>query len=255
MNILEINEILKLVEKLEQHEFGSLKKPLKQHTHTSLFIQNLRKFPSSGTDEEMAMSVFGDPMLTSHYFFLKSRTTSLLLDALLERSVRKNIDSKLTQGIVEAARQYTIITVIERSGRRTIAKKLARKTVLLCKKYQITPLAIELLELLRHYSVLDGDKKAYASYSKELQTQIHILHDTTKIQAIDHEIRIALSKHLISELPIRWKLIETLTEIHHISARHRDNFTIRTTAYRLQYMCSQLKGDSQKSLRACKQAR
>jgi hypothetical protein len=256
MTIAEIQEILKLAERLHQHSFEHIKGPLlKDHSYTTAFIQQLKKLPTTANDHDLAEAIFGERSLSSHYYFLKSHVTSMFLDVLLDRSVQKNIDSKLTQGIVEASRQYTIISLIERTGRRTIAKKLARRTYLLCKKYQLTALAIDLLELLRHFSVLDGDQKAYAQYSADLQSQLQTLQDTVKIQSIDHEIRIALSKHLIPELPFRLRLVHILTDIHTIASHHRENFTIRTTAYRLQYMCFQLEGDFQKSLRACKQAR
>ena len=118
------------------------------------------------TDDEAAQFIFGK---TAHrgtptYRNFKTEFKKQLLHTLLFIDTAHKDFDVYQKNIYEINREWMTIRAISRHGMSNISLPLAEKLLDLIIKYDYTDLAIQVLDILKYATAMQGDKKQYAIY-------------------------------------------------------------------------------------------
>ena len=142
--------------------------------HTQLYQAVLKG--KVNTDDEAAQFLFGK---TAHkgtptYRNFKTEFKKRLLTTLLFIDTSHADFDKYQKNIYEINREWMTIRAISRHGMSTISLSLAEKLLELIIQYDYTDLAIQVLDMLKYATAMQGDKKQYAKYKTLSDRYIHL---------------------------------------------------------------------------------
>ncbi len=255
MKITEIRELIRLARRFDLQKTTHIDLNTLEKEHPKA-AQLIRVIETSGfnSDEELLRVIYGENGDANNYRFLKSHTSNLLLELFFHPKVLESIQAPITRGIFNAQKQFTLTTLFQSLGNRNVSNAIANKSIRLSEQYQLTSILIPLLENARLQALLNGNTTQYKKYNTALFKQLKIQKDEMVISSIDYELRLYHITRLINSAELLSIADSSMERAKEIASRNKHNFRIRASAYRIFYMCYQLKGDLPASLESCKEA-
>ena len=254
MKIEEIRDILRFINDFfsEENQFLDIKKLSSENTKTAEFYKIL-----TGTtiqeDKEAANLIYGTAKPNANFMSLKSQFISRTLNTITHIDLSHPKISHVTKAVFISYKNLFIISALLRMDRRRAAMPLVRKTLIITEKYELYHVAVELLEQLRNYALLMGEKTNYEKIVKSLDRNLNLLCSESKVRTLLQRLQIhsAISIHIKDEL-----LPQALESVKEIEKEllTNDSYANRMAYFRLQYMYYQYAGSTLDSIAACENA-
>lgn len=122
-----------------------------------------------GSDEEAIGLLYGDPEKAKNsYWKLKHDLKKRLLNTLFFIDQKQTRQSAYERAYYNCHREFTAARFLLRRGARQVAIELLHKVFRKARQIELTSIALETLQLLRHhYGVILGDRRKFEDYNKK----------------------------------------------------------------------------------------
>ena len=230
-----MRELRELVAVITRHKIGSIEilgPTLPATSKIMKFYQGI----SSGvleSDEEALHFLYENPgSARSSYSKLKHDLKKRLLNTLFFIDQKQTRQSAYEKSFYNCYREFTAARFLLRRGARKAAIELFQKTLKKAQQIELTPVILEILQVLRHhYGVILGDRSQFEAYHKKVDYYLRLYNAEVRADGyledlLSHYVTDKSTKRHYFEMAHRYELElrETLLVVNSWKLQHRMRF-------------------------------
>jgi hypothetical protein len=207
--------------------------------------------PGDRNEQAWASEICGTDAHDQTYLRLRSYLKRRLLGQLFHLDIRTG--SEYRKAIYRSAQDVFCIRMLVMFGARNLGMWLIPRALERARKYELTQDHIELLILLRQDATINGYKKKFAHYAKELDRSVSLRSTEMTMQAMNGQISVEIvGKAQVSE---RAKVLAMAARPKAaVLFREHPTFNVGLSYYRIASLATESADDSRKLFQVCDEA-